>query len=318
MKRRTVDFDTLWDYTLWDYERPAVSEARFRAILLTLERERTQDDTPSISYRAEVRTQIARAQGLQNAFAAAHATLDQVADVLDGARPRTRIRYLLEQGRVWNSSGAPERAYSLFEQAWKLARQDDAERFYAIDAAHMLAIVVPVDQQITWNRLAIELAEQAPDGPVRWWAASLYNNLGWTYHSMEAHEEALACFRAALPWWEARGKARDIWVTRWSIGYGLRSLGRYAEALALQQELLAEQEREGETPGSFLYEEIGECLLALGQAEASRNYFKAAYDILVADSATDSAASEQLERLQRLSEAAGLPDAPRAPGATGA
>src|SRR5690242_14717847 len=173
-----VDFDALWDYALWDYEQPAVSEARFRAILLTLEPEHAARDISSRSYRAEVETQIARAQGLQGAFAAAHTTLDHVAGVLGEARPRTRIRYLLERGRIWNSSGAPERAYALFEQAWELARQEDAERFYAIDAAHMLAIVTPEDEQITWNRRALDLAEQAPDGPVRWWAASLYNNLG--------------------------------------------------------------------------------------------------------------------------------------------
>ncbi|HEX8035351.1 MAG TPA: hypothetical protein VF510_15960 [Ktedonobacterales bacterium] len=195
-----VDFDALWDYTLWDYEQPAVSEARFRAILLTLEREKAARDESSCSYRAEVETQIARAQGLQGAFVAAHATLDHVADALDEARPRTRIRYLLERGRVWNSAGAPERAYPFFEQAWELAQQDDAERFYAIDAAHMLAIVSSADQQIAWSRRAIDLAEQAPDGPVRWWAASLYNNLGWTYHGMDAYEGSLACFQAALPW----------------------------------------------------------------------------------------------------------------------
>lgn len=309
-----VDFDELWDYTLWDYEHPAESEARFRTILLALEQENASRAAASCSYRAEVETQIARAQGLRGAFADAHITLDHVADVLDQARARTRIRYLLERGRVCNSAGEPERAYPLFEQAWELARQDDDERFYAIDAAHMLAIVTPADQQITWNRQAIDLAEQAPDGPVRLWAASLYNNLGWTYHSMAAYEESLACFQAALPWWVARGKVHAIWVARWSIGYGLRSLGRNAEALALQQELLAEQERSGETPDSYACEEIGECLLAQGQAEESRSYFARAYDILAAGPATGAAEAERLEHLRRLSESADLPDAP---GATG-
>ncbi|MGZ3667186.1 MAG: tetratricopeptide repeat protein [Ktedonobacterales bacterium] len=309
-----VDFDELWDYVLWNYEQPTVSEARFRAILLTLERENVARDTSSRSYRAEVETQIARAQGLQGAFAAAHATLDHVADVLDEARTRTRIRYLLERGRIWNSAGEPERAYPLFVQAWELARQDDAERFYAIDAAHMLAIVTPGDEQIAWNRRALDLAEQAPDGPARWWAASLYNNLGWTYHGMEAYEEALACFQAALPWWEARGRVCDIWAARWSIGYGLRSLGRYAEAVALQQELLAEQERSGETSDSYVCEEIGECLLALGLAEASRSYFAKSYDIVAADAATGAAEAERLERLRRLS---GVTGSAHATGATG-
>ncbi|MGZ6322179.1 MAG: tetratricopeptide repeat protein, partial [Ktedonobacterales bacterium] len=161
---------------------------------------------------------------------------------------------------------------------------------------------------------ALDLAEQAPDGPARWWAASLYNNLGWTYHGMEAYEEALACFQAALPWWEARGRVCDIWAARWSIGYGLRSLGRYAEAVALQQELLAEQERSGETSDSYVCEEIGECLLALGHAEASRSYFAKSYDIVAADAATGAAEAERLERLRRLS---GVTGSAHATGATG-
>ncbi|HEX8035350.1 MAG TPA: hypothetical protein VF510_15955 [Ktedonobacterales bacterium] len=107
---------------------------------------------------------------------------------------------------------------------------------------------------------------------------------------------------------------RDIWVARWNIGYGFRSLGRYAEALALQQELLAEQEHSGETPDSYVCEEVGECLLALGHAEASKSYFAAAYGILAADPATSPAEAERLERLRRLSGATTPVDAT---GATG-
>ncbi|MEM9251070.1 MAG: hypothetical protein AAGB29_01855, partial [Planctomycetota bacterium] len=54
---------------LWDYSQPAASEARFRAMLAT---ERDPE------YRAEVFTQVARAQGLQQKFTEALQTLDEV------------------------------------------------------------------------------------------------------------------------------------------------------------------------------------------------------------------------------------------------
>ncbi len=32
-----VDFDDLWDYDLWDYNDPAASEAKFRALIPRVE-----------------------------------------------------------------------------------------------------------------------------------------------------------------------------------------------------------------------------------------------------------------------------------------
>jgi hypothetical protein len=56
--------------TTWDFHSPAVSEQRFQAMADTLKR-----DAPAALL---VRTQIARAQGLQNRFDDANATLDLV------------------------------------------------------------------------------------------------------------------------------------------------------------------------------------------------------------------------------------------------
>ncbi|HEX6385768.1 MAG TPA: hypothetical protein VF177_13945, partial [Anaerolineae bacterium] len=60
------DFDQLWDYS-----QPASTEERFRELLPAAEA--AGDD----SYLAQLLTQIARAQGLQRQFAAAHETLDE-------------------------------------------------------------------------------------------------------------------------------------------------------------------------------------------------------------------------------------------------
>lgn len=55
---------------LWDYNDPAGTESKFRAVLAKAE---ASDDR---GYQAELLTQIARAQGVQRQFDAAHATLD--------------------------------------------------------------------------------------------------------------------------------------------------------------------------------------------------------------------------------------------------
>ncbi len=98
------DFDARWNYA-----RPDETEAKFREILL-----QSPEDDPLF---LEILTQIARAHGLQRKFAHAHQTLDQVERRLGEVASRPKVRYLLERGRVFNSSGNAERARSLFEQA---------------------------------------------------------------------------------------------------------------------------------------------------------------------------------------------------------
>ena len=102
--------------SFWEYSDPAASEARFRAALAAAE-----DDE-----RLELLTQIARTFSLRGQFDAAHATLDEVEQQLGGAGVRPQLRYLLERGRTFNSSGAPEQARALFITAWERAQAADA------------------------------------------------------------------------------------------------------------------------------------------------------------------------------------------------
>jgi hypothetical protein len=110
-----------------------------------LSEERFRAELPSglrLAAAHEVSTQIARTLGLQRKFAEAHALLDAIEPRLTGLPTHVRVRYLLERGRVFNSSGAPERAVPLFAEALELAEADKDE-FYAVDAAHMLGIAAP-------------------------------------------------------------------------------------------------------------------------------------------------------------------------------
>src|SRR5262245_33739696 len=175
-----LDFDSLWDYS-----NPHQTETRFREILL-------QVPEANVAY-LELLTQIARAQGLQQKFDRAHQTLDQVERRLGKYSSRAKVRYLLERGRMLNSSGHLEEARPLFEQAYSMAREL-SEDFYAVDAVHMLAVVAPPAAALDLNLRAIQLAEASSQAKARGWLASLYNNTGWSYHALDDYESALAMF----------------------------------------------------------------------------------------------------------------------------
>jgi tetratricopeptide (TPR) repeat protein len=262
-----LDFDNLWNY-----DDPAATERQFRQLLPSAE---SKGDK---SYLAQLLTQIARAQGLQHRFDDAHQTLDLAAALLSDDLQTARVRYLLEQGRVFNSSGKPDQARPLFQQAWELA-QTLHEDFYAVDAAHMMAIVEPSESQMEWNLKALALAESSPQSRAHKWLGSLYNNIGWTYHDAGQYDEALSVFEKALRYREEQGEPTTIRIAKWCIARTIRSLGRTQEALDQQRALLAEHQATG-TKDGYVNEEIGECLLALGRADESRPYFAQAYAVL--------------------------------------
>src|SRR5438093_10140217 len=93
-KNKLPDFDIIWDY-----DHPGASERRFRELLPAAL------DSRDLPYLSQLLTQVARAEGLQRKFDAAHKTLDRVQKALATTDDRTRVRYLLERGRVFNSAG---------------------------------------------------------------------------------------------------------------------------------------------------------------------------------------------------------------------
>jgi tetratricopeptide (TPR) repeat protein len=272
----SADFDRLWNY-----DDPAETERDFRALV-------GQGD---LSYQLQLLTQIARAQGLQRHFAEGHATLDEVERYLNDDTETARVRYLLERGRLFNSAGDKERARPLFEQAWELANRA-GEMGYAVDAAHMLGILDAPD--LTWNLKALEVAESSSDERARRWRASLYNNIGWSYHDRGDYEAALAAFGKALRLREEQDQPDATRIARWAVARALRSLGRYEEALSIQRQL-ALLEHDG-----YVDEELGELLLALGRAAESKPHFAHAYAELSLDEWLAEHEPERLERLRVL------------------
>ena len=283
----------------WDFAAPAESERRFREEL-----SKWPIDDPRALI---VATQIARTQSLRRQFTEANATLDAVQARLDGMPAHVRVRYLLERGRTFNSSGAPERAVPLFKEALSLAECDD-DAFYAIDAAHMLGIAAPQSDRLDWDRTALAMTEKTTDARAKRWLAPLYNNIGYTSQERGDFATALVYYRKALPAYEARGDPRNVRIAHWMIARAQRSLGELDEAEAIQRRLLAEYEKLSETDG-YVYEELAEIALARGEVAAARPWAAKAYAALKDDPGFAATESARLARLAAIA-AGNVPSKP--------
>ena len=266
---------------LWDFDHPDVSEQRFRAALATA----TGSDA------LVLRTQLARALGLQRRFDEATVELDAVPESED---PLVRTYVELERGRVLNSSGDPGAARPRFLAALaesEAAGLDDL----AADAAHMMAIVEPGEAQIPWAERAIAIANASADPRARRWVGSVSHNLGWTLHDLGRYDEAQVVWLRALAFRQEQGDPGPLHVAQWTVARGFRSLGQYEEALAIQQELASKVDSDG-----YVHEEIGELMLAMGRPDEARPHFARAHEVLSQDQWLANNEPDRLARLAKL------------------
>jgi tetratricopeptide (TPR) repeat protein len=262
-----VDIDSFWEYS-----DPAGSEERFRLAL-----DSAQGDT-----RLELLTQLARTFSLRRRFDEAHTVLNEVEGQLGDAGARPQIRYLLERGRTFNSSGEVGRARALFVAAWQQAQAERALDL-AVDAAHMMAITYAgAPEAVVWNQRGLTIVRAAQDPKARALIPAMLNNCAWDLHELGRFDEALPLFEEAQAEWTARGKPEQIRIAAWSVARCLRSLGRSLEALAIQYALQAEHKAVGIIDG-YVYEEIAENLAALDRMDEARPHFRQAYEELAKD-----------------------------------
>jgi tetratricopeptide (TPR) repeat protein len=280
--------------SLWNYNDPASSEIKFKNYISKAEESGDKD------YLCQLLTQVARSQGLQMKFDEAHKTLDSVLDKLDDTTKTARIRYLLERGRVFNSSNVKENAKTFFREAYNLAKANN-EDYYKVDAAHMMGIVETGEESLRWNEIAIKDAESSESEKTKKWLGSLLNNTGWTYHDMGNYEKAMELFIKCRDWHKERNTGKGYEIARWTVARTYRSLGDFNKALEQQMELKKDLETNKSGDG-YVYEEIGENLLALDRKDESKPYFKQAYEMLSKDIWLAENEKERLERLKTLSE----------------
>ena len=284
------DFDKLWNYN-----EPGETEQKFRAVLTN------SNDQENAEYVLELKTQISRTLGLQQKFEEAHKLLDQVEAEMKPEYPIAKIRYMLERGRAFNSSGKKEESLPLFLEAWELGVEVKAD-FYAVDAAHMLGIAAPQDQQLLWNEKAMDLAENSPDIRAQGWLGSLYNNIGWTYHDAQEYEKALAIFLKALEWRAAHEQVIETQIAKWCVARTHRSLGHVDKALAMQYALEKEMQTAGQDEDGYVSEEIAECLTLQEKPQEAAPYFMKAWTILSKDIWLKQNEADRLNRLKTLGE----------------
>ncbi len=239
---------------LWDFEKPELSEQRFRAALET-----AQGDEALI-----LQTQIARTFALRKDFERAREVLRALEPALEKAGAEVQTRYWLELGRTYAShrhspeSQTPESvqiARQAYTKALALARTAHLDGL-AIDALHMFAFVdtAPEDQLKT-GREALAVVEKSEDPDAKRWEASIRSNLGEALFDLGRYDEALEHFQRALVLRERDGSPRILRDAHWHVGRVLRALNRTEEALAIQLRLERESEAASE-PRDYIYEEL--------------------------------------------------------------
>jgi tetratricopeptide (TPR) repeat protein len=255
---------------LWDFNRPELSEQRFRAEL-----QNAGGDDALILH-----TQIARSFGLRGEFDRTRAHLRSIEPQLARAGAEPRVRYALEMGRSYVSAAHRAaaitaedraRAAALFRQAAAAARQANLDGL-AVDALHM-QVFVETDPaaQLRWNEEALALAQASTQPDAKRWEASLRNNIGYALHSQGRYQEALAHFEQAVTL-RARGTdAEALRVAHWMVAWTLRSLGRVDEALALQLRLERECDDAG-APDPYVFEELEALYRARGDQPKVEHY----------------------------------------------
>lgn len=248
----------------WDFDDPITSEARFRALLDTLEGEEW----------SQCMTQLARSLGLQKRFDEARNLLQEFNLFIDFDAPnRTAAYWSLEMGRILRSSGNPSESKKYFEDAARMAAHDlDLE----IDAIHMLAIVAEPDEALKLNKRAIELARSTQDPKARRWLGSLLNNAGWSLMDLQRPQEALEVFIEALTEREAAGTESEVAIAKWCVARALRELGEHHRAIEILREILSQ----GVDKSGFTHEELALNYAATNEPELSESFAKEAAALL--------------------------------------
>jgi len=284
---------------LWNYAHPDSSEVAFKEILPLLTH--TDEFAIDVQYEPELLTQIARAQGMQGKYDEAFHTLQQADSLLSERTPKAKMRYLLEKGRLLNSSGKTELSIPVLEEAYHFGAEKHFD-LYQLDAALLLSSITLSQQKTDWVRKAVQLARTSTDPRCQNQLGSIYKSTAWSYFYLKDYYHAQEMFHKALDWHETNSDSTETLVDRWAIGHCLRALFKFDEALHIQLTLEQDLNNLNLPLNGYVYEEIAELYFAKGNIPQARSYFKKAYDLLSHDEDLTKNTPMRLERIKQLSQ----------------
>lgn len=285
---------------VWSLGNPAKVEKKLHKLLF-------QAQFKDASAYLQILSQIALAQALQKKFTEAHETLDEAEESLSPEYVLAKVRILLERGRVFQQQGSILQAKNFFKKSFELGLQHKFD-YYAIDAAHMIAIVASnPKEKIEWNSRAVNMAKETEDKRAQLWLGSLYNNLGQSYIEAHKYQDALSVFKESLKFRKKENYTPNIRIAEWNIARTLRLDGKLDEALKIQNLLLKEYDsiRNGknfdmpramfEVASGWVYHELSEIY-----REKSRSFAELGYKNLSKHKVLKEVEVERLKRLEEL------------------
>ncbi|KAJ3252752.1 hypothetical protein HK103_001308 [Boothiomyces macroporosus] len=227
--------------------------------------------------------QIARTYGLLSDFENGHKLVSEAEQLLhqipdSNLKTIIIVRISLERGRLYRSSGKKAESIPFFQDAWDKSLGVEGADYFLVDAGHMMALVMEREQRLNWYEKSIAAAEKSTDKKARGWLGALYNNSAWDEHDLGNYQKALELFQKGLDFRISNNDSqRTINIAKWSVARAQRSLGRYQEALEIQEEL-ANHPNDG-----YVFEELLELYSALDQKEKVQTVAKKAYELLSKD-----------------------------------
>jgi hypothetical protein len=255
---------------LWDFNKPELSEERFRSALSTA----SADDALILH------TQIARTYGLRRNFSQAQIILATIEPQIESTSIEAKTRYYLELGRTYSSATHPpesqtaevqDLARAAYLRAIELAQAGKLDSL-AIDGLHMMTFVdTGPEDQVDWNRKAMALMQSSSQLEAKKWAGTLHNNTGYALHLLGRYDEALTEFKLALAAHQRGGNPQTIRIAHWMIAWTLRALGQLNEAIEIQLRLEKECDESGE-PDPYVFEELELLYQALNNKERAEYY----------------------------------------------
>ena len=117
---------------------------------------------------------------------------------------------------------------------------------------------------------------------------------------MGEYDKAMNYFEKSLAWHRERNTGMGERIAHWTVARCLRSLGQTTNALDMQMSLLREIEEHNYQNDGYVFEEIGECNLILGNEETASEYFAKAYEFLSQDGWLRQNEKDRLDRLKEL------------------